>query len=356
MSTSDQDRPTSRTFSFTRLALAIIVILLIAAVSYRIGVSSIASGPANERVLKLFGLGNPTTNRLDARFNDADGDLVADPPTDPAEWVDPDTLYFSFVAAKETERYKQVWAGFADHLARQTGKRVQYVTLESPDEQLEALKDGRLHVTGLNTGNVPNAVNAYGFVPVCTLGGEDGSYAYTMKIIVPANSPIRAIKDLRGHTLTMTEPSSNSGSKAPLVLLMSDFDLQPERDYRIIYSYGHDASIQGVASGKYEMAAVASDMLARAVGRDENIASQVRVIYESEPFPAAGLGYVCNLKPELAAKVREAFFNFDWSGTGLESEFASSGVQQFVPVSYKDDWALIRRIDDTVGYRYAVTE
>ena len=33
---------------------------------------------------------------LDVRFCDEDGDLVADTPTDPKKWLDPDTLIFSY--------------------------------------------------------------------------------------------------------------------------------------------------------------------------------------------------------------------------------------------------------------------
>ena len=35
-----------------------------------------------------------SSHALDARYTDADGDLVADAPTDPKDWIDPDTLVF----------------------------------------------------------------------------------------------------------------------------------------------------------------------------------------------------------------------------------------------------------------------
>jgi phosphonate transport system substrate-binding protein len=133
---------------------------------------------------------------------------------------------------------------------------------------------------------------------------------------------------------------------------MNDFDLLPQRDFEWAFTYGHDASIQGIASGKYQAAPTASDMLARATSRGEIDDSKYRVIYESERFPPASLGYVHNLAPELAEKVTRTFKDFNWSGTGLEREFAPSGVTSFVPVRYKDDWALVRRIDDAMGTTY----
>ena len=62
------------------------------------------------------------------------------------------------------------------------------------------------------------------------------------------------------------------------------------------------------------------------------------------------------MKPELSEKVREAIYSFDWSGTGVGKEFAALGADRFVPIDYKNDWALIRRIDDAMGTQHRVSE
>src|SRR3954462_11386989 len=46
----------------------------------------------HEVMLRPSGLSRPTSNKLDARFTDADNDMVADPPTDPKDFVDPPKL------------------------------------------------------------------------------------------------------------------------------------------------------------------------------------------------------------------------------------------------------------------------
>ena len=189
-----------------------------------------------------------------------------------------------------------MWQEFFAALATNTGKKVEYLNLASIKDQLDALRDGRLHIAGINTGNVPAAVNQCGFVPAVTLGNAQGTFGYTVKFIVPTSSTIKAVTDLRGKRLALTEPGSNSGYKTPLLLLMNDFDLLPQRDFEWVFTYGHDASIQGIATGKYQAAPTASDMLARATSRGEIDDSKYRVIYESERFPPAALGYVYNLR------------------------------------------------------------
>lgn len=344
------------TFSKPRMVITSLVVIFTGLIIAGVIATRPEPAPDHQSAsLRLVGLDSPIQNRLAERFTDLDQDLVADPPTDPGLQVDPDTLLFSYIANEaENPTLRTTWKDFVDFLAERTGKPVSYLALPSRDEQLRALKDGTLHVTGLNPGNVPLAVNDCGFIPLCTPGNEDGIIGYTMQLIVPADSPIQSIEDIRGKTLTLTQPGSNSGYKAPLVLLMQDFGLQVERDYYIRFSRGHDASILGVADGTFEVAAVAGDLLHRAIDRGVVKDDAVRVIYESERFCTATLGILHVLAPPLAESIRSAFLEFDWTGSGLATEFASLGADRFVPVNYKDHWALIRRIDDAVGFKHEI--
>jgi phosphonate transport system substrate-binding protein len=288
---------------------------------------------------------NGTTTTLASNFTDADGDMLADTPTDPAKLIDPPTLVFCYVADDEPEKVRDKWKPFCDHLSKVTGKPVEYLLVNSIEDQLKALQDGKLQVSGLNTGAVPYAVNTAGFIPVCRVPTNDPGGTH-VEIIVPSSSSIAKPADLKGHELVFTDASSNSGYKAPIVLLNSEDSLEPERDYVIRMSGAHELSIEGIAKGEYQAAAVASDMLARAEAAGEIKKDQYHSIYKSENFPSAALGYVYNLKPELAAKVKEALLSYDLAGSPLEQDFVGIDQTKFVPVNYKNDWALIRRIDE----------
>ncbi|MEP5088574.1 MAG: PhnD/SsuA/transferrin family substrate-binding protein, partial [Paracoccaceae bacterium] len=76
---------------------------------------------------------------LDDRFCDVDGDLVADIPTDPADQVDPDTLIFTYTPVEDPAVYKEVWAGFMDHLSEKTGKEVVFFAVQNNAAQIEAM-------------------------------------------------------------------------------------------------------------------------------------------------------------------------------------------------------------------------
>lgn len=281
-------------------------------------------------------------------FPDQDGDLVADVPSDASKVIEPEVLMFSYVASQEESAPEEAWTELLKALAEKTGREVKFVKYENVDEQLAALNKGELHIAGLNTGIVPPAVQRDGFVPLCTFGHEDGTFGYTMQFLVPAASPIKKMEDIKGHKVTFTRLDSNSGCKAPLVLLLDKYKMLPERDYDWGFSQGHEDSVRQVAAKEFDVAPVASDVLARMVEKGEVDAGAYRSIHESERFPPATIGVAYNLKPEMRDAIQATLLEFNWDGTGLEKEFGPE-VTKFVPVKYKDDWANIRRIDQVIA-------
>ena len=123
-------------------------------------------------ILCLFGLKAQAEDcphgALDVRYCDRDGDMVADAPTDPKQWLDPSTLVFAYTPVEDPEVYRKVWDGFLHHMEKVTGKHVQFFAVQSNAAQIEAMRAGRLHVAGFNTGSNPIAVNCAGFVPFAT--------------------------------------------------------------------------------------------------------------------------------------------------------------------------------------------
>ncbi len=289
---------------------------------------------------------------LNPPFCDRDGDMVADAPQNPSEFVNPDTLIFAYTPVEDPAVYKEVWAGFLAHMEKVTGKSVSFFAVDSNAAQLEAMKAGRLHVAGFNTGSVPLAVNAVGFVPFTMMAAKSGKFGYEMEIITHVDSPIKTVADLKGRQLAFTTQTSNSGFKAPSALLKSEFGLEAEKDFKPVFSGKHDNSVLGVQNKDYEAAAIANSVKDRMCARGAADCSKFRILYTSKTFPTTAYGYVYNLDPALAAKVKEAFFSFDWKGSGLEKEFGKEGEEQFIPIAYKDKWEVVRQIDKALGVEY----
>lgn len=292
---------------------------------------------------------------LDARYRDADGDLVADAPSDTKDQVDPPVLVFAYTPVEDPAVYAKVWDGFIKHLEKTTAKRVQFFPVQSNAAQIEAMRAGRLHVAGFNTGATPLAVNCAGFVPFTLMSTKEGTYGYNMEIITYPGSGIDKPDDLKGKKVAFTAETSNSGYKAPAAILRDKFKLDVGKDYEPVFSGKHDNSILGVANKDYPAAAIANSVLKRMIARGALKAEQVKSIFVSESFPSTAYGTVYNLKPDLAKKVEEAFFTFPWEGSALLAEFKNNDppVNHFLRITYKQHWQIVRDVDQAMNVSYA---
>jgi len=284
---------------------------------------------------------------LDVRYCDRDGDLVADPPSDPRLRLDPDVLIFAYTPVEDPAQFRGVWRGFLDHLEGIVSREVRFFPVQSNAAQIEAMRAGRLHIGGFNTGSVPLAVNCAGFMPLTMMARADGSFGYEMELLTHRDSGIETVEDLRGKTLTFTSPTSNSGFKAPSVLLESEFDLVADRDFEPIFSGRHDNSILGVLQRDYEAAAVANQVIDQVLARGFGSRDDLRVLYRSESFPTTAYGVSNRLEPELAILVQQAFRTFEWAGSALDAEFQEE--DGFIDITYEEHWDVIRRIDVASG-------
>ncbi|MBV26258.1 MAG: phosphonate ABC transporter substrate-binding protein [Gemmatimonadetes bacterium] len=283
---------------------------------------------------------------LDQRYCDANGDLVADPPGDPRMLLDPDRLIFAYTPVEDPAQFRGVWAGFLAHLEKAVSRDVLFFPVQSNSAQIEAMRAGRLHIAGFNTGSVPLAVNCAGFVPTTMMARADGSFGYEMEILTHRESGIESVPELRGRTLAFTSPTSNSGFKAPSVLLESEFGLVADQDFEPAFSGRHDNSVLGVLQRDYDAAAVANVVIDQVLARGVGSRDDLRVLYRSETFPTTAYGVSNRLDSDLAEAVIEAFYTFDWEGSALDAEFEESS---FIPISYEGHWEVIRRIDVASG-------
>ena len=290
----------------------------------------------------------PNRGQLDTLYCDADNDLVADTPTDPAKLKDPSTLIFSYAPVENPAVYQTVYQPLLDRIASCTGKKVVYYSAQSSTAQIEAMRSGRLHISSYSTGAVGFAVNMAGAVPFVVMGSDKAVAGYQVQAIVRADSPYKVLADLKGKKVAHVAPSSNSGHLAPKVMFPEQ-GLTPDTDYKPLMSGGHDKSIFGVVSGDYDMAPVASDILDRMLARGDVKADAIRIIWKSEVFPTLNVTYAHDLKPELQVAIRKCFEEFRFPES-MQKEY--KGFDRFLPMTYKDTWKPLRDVAEKSGTPY----
>ena len=283
----------------------------------------------------------PNHGDLDKLYCDANKDLLADTPTDPAKQKDPSTIVFTYTPVEDPAKYENAFKPFTDYLGQCLSKKVIFYQVQNNAAEIEAMRSGRLHVAGFSTGPTVFAVNKAGAIPFAVKGDAKGLQGYNLITIVKASSPYKTPADLKGKKVAHTAPSSNSGHLAPLALLPGQ-GLTPGKDYEIKFSGKHDQSVMGVGTGDYDAAHVASDVFDRMGDRGQIKEADFRVIFRSQRFPSSSFAYAHDLKPELASKLVKCFADFRYPPE-MQKNF--DGMDRFVSINYAKDWDVVRTVD-----------
>ena len=287
----------------------------------------------------------PNRGDLDAAFCDANKDLVADTPTDPKKLKNPSVIVFTYTPVEDPAVYEKTFKPFTDYLGQCLNKRVVFFQVQSNAAQVEAMRSGRLHVGGFSTGPTAFAVNLAGGVPFAVKGDAKGYQSYNLIVVVKADSPIKSMADLKDRKVAHTAPSSNSGNLAPRALF-PPLGITPDKDYKVLYSGGHDRSVLGVRTGDYDAAPVASDVFERMIDRGTVKESEFRVIWKSQPFPTSSFAYAHDLEPKLRDTLLKCFHDYRFPA---EMQKAFDGADRFVPVTYQKEWEVVRRVAQSSG-------
>jgi phosphonate transport system substrate-binding protein len=306
-----------------------------------------------DRLMAQRGLIQSIRKHLAPEYSDTKGRLFADPPSDPQQLLDPDVLVLAHYTDADVDTQPIDWDDMQAQVGMATGKTVVRQDYLNTADDVGAIKAGKIQIVALHAADTPYVVNNAGFIPVAVLGTEAGAHGNHLDIAVGKKSKIQKLADLRGHKLTCTAPDSITGYRAAIAVLSQEAALSPDVDYFINFSTSQKLSILGLASGDIEVVALSDDKLQSMLKKGSIGASDYRLIYESQVIPRLTIGYIYNLKPELAAKLNSVILNFKNEGGAIDE--TTDKPMRFFAIDYKKDFAFVRRIDDSFDPRFRKT-
>jgi phosphonate transport system substrate-binding protein len=195
-----------------------------------------------------------------------------------------------------------------DYIGKKMGIHVKFVDREDYAQINTLVKEGRVDVAFVCGGPYVDGHREFGMKLLVApqVNGESVYYSY---IIVAKESPIKSFEELRGKIFAFTDPLSNTGKLVPTYML-AQMNETPETFFkRFFYTKSHDKSIEAVALGVADGAAVDSLIWEYANRNSPKYTSRTRIIKKSPPYGIPPVVVRANLDPKIEKKLRKIFLN-----------------------------------------------
>jgi phosphonate transport system substrate-binding protein len=245
--------------------------------------------------------------------------------------VDSNTLVFGVVPdSVDTETNYQP---LMDYIAQETDKTVEYHESTDYAALIEAAIAGQIDVASFSGFTYITATNnGAELSPISSIVTEEGQEpGYYSEAIVPADSDITSITDMKGKKVCFVDPSSTSGYLFPSYNLI-EAGIDPEADVTPVFAGKHDVSVQKVGEGVECEAGFAEDS-------EVEKSDAVKVI-ERTMVPGAPIVESETLPEDVKEKLREILAEVtvdDIVAAGIESADSDAFRSVFYATTPVDD-------------------
>jgi len=202
-----------------------------------------------------------------------------------------------------------------DYISEEIGMPIQLVQRETYAEVNNMVRDNELDLAFVCSGAYVDGHDRFG-MELLVAPIAYGKTVYFSYWIVPSNSTVSSIQDLRGKKFAFSDPMSNTGKLSPtytLAMMHEDID-SFFKEY--IYTYSHDRSIEMVAHNLVDGAAVDGLIYDYVNIKKPEITEKTKVIYRSEPYGIPPVVVPKQLPKEIKEKLRHLFLTIHETDKG----------------------------------------
>lgn len=217
-----------------------------------------------------------------------------------------------------------------DYISRKMGVPVELVQRDTYAEVNALVKDRKISAAFVCSGAYIDGKRDFGMeLLVAPMAyGEPFYYSY---IIVPRGSKAKRLEDLKGKRFAFTDPMSNTGKLAPTYMI-GKIGERPESFFSdIIYTYSHDKSIEAVARGLVDAAAVDSLIWDYANTTNAEFTSNTKIIIKSPPYGIPPVVIPAGMAPELKEKLRHILLDMHLDAEG-RSILEKVKIERFIKI------------------------
>lgn len=253
---------------------------------------------------------------------------------------DPSVLRFASIPKSDGAQQQQTLRPLMRELERVLQKRVEVVRSNSYAAVVEGLHAANVDLAELGPASyallMERSPSVTAFAALSQASGADAPApgTYRSVLVVRADSGYQSLKDLRGKTLSLTDPVSTSGALLPMQAVQKMTGEPVERYFsRVTYAGSHLRALEAVHKGMVAAAFVSSRRAEEFAEHRPGTSGEMAVLWQSPPIPNDPFVYRSSLCKPLADKIRQVFFG---ASPALQPMFNELGGRRFVPASDAD--------------------
>ncbi|MCC3374296.1 phosphate/phosphite/phosphonate ABC transporter substrate-binding protein [Cohnella sp. REN36] len=221
-----------------------------------------------------------------------------------------------YLPQETDEKGQQINKDFEDKLSEKLGIPVESIKATSYNAAIEAMKNGKADYAMFGPFSYIVAVDRAKVEPVAEITIPAMANSPASVIVVPKDSPIQTVADLKGKTFGFVDPVSTTGHLLPKATIVKELGIKPEElDHGFFkdvqFAGGHDKAILGVARGQYDAAGTAAMMIGLMESKGVIEKDSLRVIASSDPLPGTAIGIRGDLPDDVKAKVKAFLLGYD---------------------------------------------
>lgn len=254
-------------------------------------------------------------------------------------------INFGIIATDSASTQRERWEPFFKDMEKKTGLSVK--SFYAPDYAgvIEAMRFNKIQVAWYGNKAAMEAVDRANGEVFAQVMFADGSFGYKSLLITRNDSPLKSWDDVvkNGKSLNfgIGDPNSTSGFLVPTFYLFSQNKIDYRTAFKTARNASHGANIQAVLARQIDVATNNTEEMDKLKASKPELASQLRVLWESPLIPSDPFVWRKDLDPAVKAKIKNFVLNYaktdEQEKTILKNiynygGFRESSNEQLVPI------------------------
>ncbi|RZL67804.1 MAG: phosphonate ABC transporter substrate-binding protein [Variovorax sp.] len=223
-------------------------------------------------------------------------------------------INFGIIATDSASAQRERWEPFFRDMEKKTGLSVK--SFYAPDYAgvIEAMRFNKIQVAWYGNKAAMEAVDRANGEVFAQVMFADGSFGYKSLIITRNDSPLKSWDDVVKNSKTLNfgigDPNSTSGFLVPTFYLFSQNKIDYRTAFKTARNASHGANIQAVLARQVDAATNNTEELDKLKANKPELASQLRVLWESPLIPSDPFVWRKDLDPAVKAKLKGFVLNY----------------------------------------------